>query len=63
MSHDSFDRGGMELNPDRKLESFAYHPRIGAPTQILKIGFAHQNGFEYHFENPYGYQNVQKKNS
>ena len=61
MSHDSFDRGGMELDPDRKLESSAYHPRIGAPTQILKIGFAHQNGFVHHFENPYGYQNVQKK--
>ena len=55
MSHDSFDRGGMELDPDRKLESSAYHPRIGAPTQILKIGFAHQNGFVHHFENPYGY--------
>ena len=37
MSHGSFDRGGMELNPDRKPESFAYHPRIGAPTQFLKI--------------------------
>ena len=61
MSHGSFDRGGMELNPDRKLESSAYHPRIGAPTQILKIGFAHQNGVAHHFENPYGYQNVQKK--
>ena len=63
MSPDSFDRGGMELNPDRKLESSAYHPRIGAPTQILKIGFAHQIGLAHHFENPYGYQNVQKKNS
>ena len=58
MSHDSFDRGGMELDPNRKLESSAYHPRIGAPTQILKIAL---NGFAHHFENPYGYQNVQKK--
>ena len=37
MSHDLFDRGGMELNPDQKSESSAYHPRIGAPTQTLKI--------------------------
>ena len=58
MSHDLFDREGMELNPDRKSESSAYHPRIGAPTQILKIGY---NAFTHHFENAYGYQNVQKK--
>ena len=38
MSHDLFDRERMELNPDRKPESSAYHPRIGAPSQILKIG-------------------------
>ena len=64
MSHTSTDRGGIKLETADPENQFPANYAMAPPTQWLRLRKTFKTYFDpltHHFENTYGYQNVQKK--